>query len=147
MTSGQTSVTDHRTTSSKRKDRAVKILVTVAAFLLLVSGPSQAMKISEYYAKKDNPQQKALIDVYLKGYIHGVFNSNDILETRGEQLLFCMPDQDEFLRKGNYTEFLDIILSRSVTYVKDDTTIEIALISTLVNTYPCKKSKQEKKRK
>ena len=125
----------------------MKILVTVAALLLFVSGSSQAMKISEYRAKKDTTQQKTLIDVYLKGYIHGIFNSNDILEARGEQPLFCMPDQDDFLRKGNYSEFLDLILSKSASYVKDDTTIEIALISTLVNTYPCKKIKQDKKKK
>ena len=126
---------------------AVKILVTVTALLVFVSGPLQAMKISEYRAKKDIAQQKAFIDVYLKGYIHGIFNSNDILEARGEQPLFCMADQDDFLKKGNYTEFLDLILGKSLSYVKDDTTIEIAIISTLVNTYPCKKSKQEKKKK
>ena len=125
----------------------LKILSTVAALLLYATVPVQAMKISEYRAKKDIPQQKLLIDVYLKGYINGIFNSNDILEERGEQLLFCMPDQDEFLKKGNYTEFLDLILSKSLPFVKEDTTIEIAIISTFVNTYPCKKSQPGKKKK
>ena len=130
-----------------RKGNAVKTLIIFAMLLLCVTMTAEAMKISEYRAKKDNPQQKALIDIYLKGYIHGIFNSNDILEARGDQLLFCMPDQDEFLKIGNYTEFLDLILSKTATYIKDDTTIEVALVSTLVNTYPCKKGKAEKKKK
>ena len=125
----------------------MRILLSAVVVLLFVSGQSSAMKISDYRSKKDNPQQKAQIEIYLKGYIHGIFNANDVLEARGEQLLFCMPDQDHFLGKGNYTEFLDMILSKSVTYVKDDTTIETALISTLVNTYPCKKGTSEKKKK
>ena len=101
----------------------MKILLTVVALLLVASGSSQAMKISEYRSKKDVPQQKAQIEIYLRGYIHGIFNANDVLEARGEQPLFCMPDQERFLRKGNYTQFLEMILSKSVTYVKDDTTL------------------------
>ena len=123
----------------------VRIFLAITALLFSVSS-SSAMKISEYLAKKEIPQQKALIDVYLKGYIHGLFNANDVLEARGAQPLFCMPDQDMFLSKGNHTEYLDLVLSKSVTYVKDDTTIEIALVSTLVNTYPCKKSTPVKKK-
>ncbi len=125
----------------------MKILLTVVALLLVASGSSQAMKISEYRSKKDVPQQKAQIEIYLRGYIHGIFNANDVLEARGEQPLFCMPDQERFLRKGNYTQFLEMILSKSVTYVKDDTTIEIAVISTLVNTYPCKVTPSAKSKK
>lgn len=118
----------------------------MAAFLVTVSGQSAAMKISEYRAKKDNPRQKTQIEIYLKGYIHGIFNANDVLEARGEQPLFCMPDQERFLRKGNYTEFLEMILSKSVRYVKEDTTIEIALISTLVNSFPCKGEAEKTKK-
>jgi len=124
----------------------VRIMLALAALLFSVSSSSHAMKISEYLVIKENPQQKTFIDVYLKGYIHGLFNANDVLEARGEQPLFCMPDQEKFLSRGNHTEYLDMILSKSVTYVKDDTTIEIALVSTLVNTYPCKKSTPVKKK-
>jgi len=124
----------------------VKIFFLMAAFLVTVSGQSAAMKISEYRAKKDNPRQKTQIEIYLKGYIHGIFNANDVLEARGEQPLFCMPDQERFLRKGNYTEFLEMILSKSVRYVKEDTTIEIALISTLVNSFPCKGEAEKTKK-
>ena len=124
----------------------VRIMLALAALLFSVSSSSHAMKISEYLVIKENPQQKTFIDVYLKGYIHGLFNANDVLDARGEQPLFCMPDQEKFLSKGKHTEYLDMILSKSVTYVKDDTTIEIALVSTLVNTYPCKKSTPVKKK-
>jgi hypothetical protein len=124
----------------------VRTMLALIALLLSVSSSSHALKISEYLVMKENPQQKTFIDVYLKGYIHGLFNANDVLEARGELPLFCMPDADRFLSKGNHTEYLDLVLSKSVTYVKDDTTIEIALVSTLVNTYPCKKSTPVKKK-
>jgi hypothetical protein len=123
-----------------------KILL-LALLLFSLVGQASAMKISDYRAKKDRPQQKVQIELYLQGYIHGIFNANDILEARGDQPLFCMPDQDRFLRKGNYTDFLDSILSRTATYVKDDTTIEIAILSTFVNTYPCKGSTSVKSKK
>jgi hypothetical protein len=126
----------------------VKILVTVAALLLFVSGPSQAMKISEYTAKKDILKQRDLINLYLNGYIIGLFQANDTLEARGQQKLFCMPDEEAFRRDVSHRiDFIDNILSKTATYVADDTTIEIAVISTLVNTYPCKTSAPGKKKK
>ncbi len=125
----------------------MKNILLIIVLLLSMVGQASAMKISEYRARKDHPQQKVQIELYLKGYIHGIFNANDILEARGDQPLFCMPDQDRFLRKGNYTDFLDSILNRTSTYVKDDTTIEIAILSTFVNTYPCKGSTSVKSKK
>ncbi len=124
----------------------MKNLLLLALFLLSFISDASAMKISEYRARKNSPQQKAQIEIYLQGYIHGVFNANDILEAQGNQPLFCMPDQELFLSKGHYTEFLNMILSKSANYVKDDTSIEIALISTLVNTYPCKTGNPEIKK-
>ena len=125
----------------------MKTLVWVMLLLAALVGQAAAMKISDYRARKENPQQKAQIEIYLRGYVHGIFNANDVLEARGVRPLFCMPDQDRFLSKGNYTEFLDLILDKSATYVKDDTTIEIALLSTLVNTYPCKPGWPGKRKK
>ena len=126
----------------------MRILVTVAALLLFVSGPSQAMKISDYKVKKELPKQRELVNLYLNGYIIGLFQANDTLEARGQQKLFCMPDEEAFRQDVNHRlDFLDNILSKTATYVKDDTTIEIAVISTLVNTYPCKASASVKKRK
>jgi hypothetical protein len=126
----------------------VRILVTVAALLLFASGTSQAMKISDYLAKKEVPKQRDLINLYLNGYIIGLLQSNDTLEARGQQKLFCMPDEEAFRQDVNHRlDFLDNILSKTATYVKDDTTIEIALLSTLVNTYPCKTGAPGKKKK
>ena len=127
--------------------RVMKTILLSLALLGIAAGQAAAMKISDYRARKDNPQQRAQIEIYLQGYIHGIFNANDVLEARGEQPLFCMPDQERFLSGGRYSEFLDAVLSKSATFVKDDTTIEIALISTLVNTYPCSTGKQEQRKK
>ena len=126
--------------------RVMKTILLSLALLGIAAGQAAAMKISDYRARKDNPQQRAQIEIYLQGYIHGIFNANDVLEARGEQPLFCMPDQERFLSGGRYTEFLDAVLGRSATFVKDDTTIEIALISTLVNTYPCQVKAEQKKK-
>ena len=126
----------------------MRILVTVAALLLCVSGPSQAMKISDYKEKKEIPKQRDLINLYLNGYIIGLFQANDTLEARGQKKLFCMPDEEAFRQDANHRlDFVDNILSKTTAYVNDDTTIEIAVISTLVNTYPCKASVSGKKKK
>ena len=125
----------------------MRILVTAAVLLLFVSGSSQAMKISDYNAKKEIPKQRELINLYLNGYITGLFQANDILEARGQQRLFCMPEEEGFRQDGRRRlEFVDSILSKTAAYVKDDTTIEIAIISTLANTYPCKSGAANKKK-
>jgi hypothetical protein len=122
--------------------------MVVVVLLLLASVPSQAMKISDYKAKKVVSRQRDPINLYLNGYIIGLFQANDTLEARGEQKLFCMPDEEAFRQDVNHRlDFLDNILSRTTTYVKDDTTIEIAIISTLVNTYPCKAGPSVKSKK
>ncbi len=126
----------------------MKIVLLLMLLLLSVAGELSAMKISDYKAKKVVSRQRDPINLYLNGYIVGLFHANDTLEARGQQKLFCMPNEEAFRQDVNHRlDFLDNILVKTATYVKDDTTVEIAILSTLVNTYPCKASTSVKSKK
>lgn len=125
----------------------VRIMIFVCMAQMAGVMTAHAMKISDYLAKRGTPKERSSIDIYLQGYVQGLFSANDVLEARNQARLFCMKEeeQEQFVTRGNFTEFVDIILEKSVTFVKDDASIETALTITLANTYPCKKSTLPKK--
>ena len=74
--------------------------------------PCQAMKISDYKINREIPKQRELINLYLNGYIVGLFQANDVSEARGSQKLFCMPDEELFRRDADHrVEFVDNIIN------------------------------------
>jgi hypothetical protein len=125
----------------------MKLLIAAIVCSSLLASNTHAMKISDYLVRKDNPQAMAQINDYLKGYVYGLFNANDLLEARQQAQLFCMENADDFLGAGNYSDLVDIIIKKNPVYVQDNATVEIALLTTLVNENPCRKSAKPARKK
>lgn len=105
-------------------------------FLLIVCGmlitTAHAMTWEDYQARKDERN----IKFYIVGVGAGYYYTNHYLDTAGRSKLYCQPSSAN-IQGEMYSAILDAYANSSGKKLKD-VSVEIILLTALVELYPCK---------
>ncbi len=110
-----------------------KLFISVLIFSLC--GVSNALTISEYKQKINNPTLKPLIEVYVSGIGQGIFWSSIYNKVNGGSELLCPPKKMAFTGKIVLSVWNNAI---SENRFKDDDIVSLSMINEYQRVFPCK---------
>lgn len=117
----------------------VRMLFLLLLVAVLSASPCSAdVTLKAYLDLRDSPRSRETLRTYFTGVGRGIFWSNTVLNVRGAQPLFCMPEKLA-LDEGVIQSVLDQEIrgpSEGRTY-KADTAVELILVSAFISRFPC----------